>query len=327
MAEVSVLTATRNRSGYLQQLLESVAAQTYPDWEMVIVDNGSTDGTAALVHDYQAKFPGRLRYVPLPSNVGWSEGIARAAEASSGNFLLCIGDDDLLMPDALEREIAAFRESPELGLVYANMWVGEEPYRETYCSDEFRGPVKEPLSIERFLRTPRYPGLLIQTALLRKEVYRAVGGLNLQWGCFSDSDLLFQIATRFPITYLPTPLAFFRRHNANTTSLNLEEFLEEDCRYWTHVARRVRHKEDRRALGEYLRRRRISAAFHYFNRAGDVNYRRFRRHLFEASRCDRSVSLFLVCCLAFVVRKPAFQSVYSVFSPAWRRAFVAWAAR
>ena len=317
MIQVSILTATRNRAHYLKELMESALAQTFPHWEMVIVDNASSDETGELVAQYQVRFPGRFQYFRLPSNVGWSPGIALAAEKARGDFFLMLGDDDLLMPEILEREIEEFRKNPQLGLVYANMWVGEQPYQKLYYPQEYRGPVNQPLSVADFLNAPVYCGILIQTALFRREVYRSVGGLDLKWRFFADATLHFHITTRFPITYLPVPLAFFRRHSGNTSVANQDQAIEDEFKFWEEVSRITQDVADKRAVLDYLSRRRRGMAFHYCHRGGRVHYRRFQENLWEALKCRRSIAL-LVLYLLSLLPEPVFRFLFPFCLAVWK---------
>lgn len=320
MAQVSILTATRNRFHYLKKLIDSLIAQTFSDWEMVIVDNASSDETGELVAQFQIRFPGRFQYFRLPSNVGWSPGIALAAEKATGEFFLFIGDDDLLMPEMLEREIGEFQKNPQLGLVYTNMWVGEQPYQQTHYPLEYRGSVNQPLSVADFINAPLYPGISTQTALFRREAYWGVGGLNLKWRFFADMNLWFQITTHFPVTYIPVPLAFFHRHNSGTTTVQYNQVIEEELQYWEEVSQSLQEVTDKRAVLNYLRRRRLSIAFDYYNLKGQAHYRQFRKSLWRALKFNKSIVL-LPLCFASLLPERVFRSVWSFCLAVWKGTF------
>lgn len=319
--QVSILTATMNRAHYLRELIESVVAQTFPHWELVVVDNASSDGTRELVAQYQRKFPGQFQYIQLESNIGWAPGITIAAERAAGDFLLFIGDDDLLMPDMLEREIQEFKKNPQLALVCANVWYGEQPFLKTLFPEEFRGPVNESVSVPMYFN-PYSCGcaIAIQTALFRKEVYRRVGGLNPnRHPLVADTELTFQVLTRFPVTYLPVPLAFFRRHHEQVTVTAChDEYLEGQMQYWEEVKQNIEDKY-KRAVLDWMFRLKIYAALYHYRSNEPLHYRRFWKHLTEAFQYGMPNIGQILVFLVDLVPRPAWRTVRSLFPSAWRR--------
>ena len=128
---VSVVIATHNGERSLRQTLGSVLAQTYGDWEAVVTDDASTDGTAALVAEYVERHPGRIKLVRLDSNVGPALARNAAVEASSGGELLALLDhDDRWREDYLEHMVgvydAAVAEGRRVGVVGCNPLIETE---------------------------------------------------------------------------------------------------------------------------------------------------------------------------------------------------------
>jgi glycosyltransferase involved in cell wall biosynthesis len=115
MARVTVVTAAYNAEPFLEQAILSVLAQTYADYEYVIVDDGSSDATPDIIDRYA----GRLRCI-RQANAG--EGLARnrGFEVAEGEFVAVIDADDLWAADKLERQVAAMETRPDAGLCYTN---------------------------------------------------------------------------------------------------------------------------------------------------------------------------------------------------------------
>src|SRR5918994_1896974 len=115
---VSVLTATYNGEAFVAETIESVLAQTYPHVEHVLVDDGSTDGTPAILEEYARRHPDRVRVLLRQANAGPTRRRNEAFEASRGELLAWIDHDDLWAPTKLERQVPALEQDPTVGLVY-----------------------------------------------------------------------------------------------------------------------------------------------------------------------------------------------------------------
>lgn len=102
---VSVETPAYNCEAYIGEAIESVRAQTYADWEMVVVDDCSTDGTAGAVRAYSESDP-RVRYVHLPENSGAAAARTLAMRLAEGEYIAFLDSDDLWLPEKLERQLA-----------------------------------------------------------------------------------------------------------------------------------------------------------------------------------------------------------------------------
>ena len=205
MPMVSVITPTYNRAHMLKDAIESVLAQTLTDWEHVIVDDGSTDGTAALVQDYVQR-DSRIHYLyrtngglPAARNAGLAE--ARSA------YVAFLDDDDLFLPDKLKQQVAVMARRPDLGLLYA-------PVREVHDNRDTAKSLPPRLirTFEELFHgnTPQVSSVLVRRACLDQ-----VGGFDETLRHCQDYDLWLRLAARFPFDYLSEPVAVYRRHRTN----------------------------------------------------------------------------------------------------------------
>jgi glycosyltransferase involved in cell wall biosynthesis len=115
---VTIAIITYNRCDYLRQSIEAALAQTYHDFELLVVDNASTDDTARMVSQY--KDP-RLIYIRRSVNGGPAVNCIEAMSRAKGNFLLISHDDDLVHPELVERQLRAFEDHPDTALVATNV--------------------------------------------------------------------------------------------------------------------------------------------------------------------------------------------------------------
>ncbi|WP_418991058.1 glycosyltransferase family 2 protein [Alistipes sp.] len=140
---VSVLMTTYNHAPYLAQAVEGVLAQqTSFVVELVLGDDCSTDGTAAICRDYEARYPERIRLVTGPHNVGWRANYRRTFDACRGRYVAyCDGDDWWTDPLKLQKQVERMEADPALGMCYTramNYWQAEdrtEPDEEEHFTD------------------------------------------------------------------------------------------------------------------------------------------------------------------------------------------------
>ena len=121
---VSVVTPVHNGAEYLRECIESVLAQTYPNWDYTIVDNSSTDNTAEIAAEF-AKRDGRIRHVRFDDLVGAIENHNRAfaAIAPGSEFCKVVQADDWMYPECLERMVDAAQSAENVGIVSAyRLW-------------------------------------------------------------------------------------------------------------------------------------------------------------------------------------------------------------
>ena len=109
---VSIITPTYTRPRWLPDAIESALAQTYPDVELIVVNDGSTDNTEDILKPYMD----RIVYI-YKENSGQGDALNTGIEAATGEYIGRVDDDDLHMPEKTELQVEMFEKNPELGLV------------------------------------------------------------------------------------------------------------------------------------------------------------------------------------------------------------------
>jgi glycosyltransferase involved in cell wall biosynthesis len=127
----SVVVIFLDEERFLEEAIESVLAQTYPSWELLLVDDGSTDGSTRIAQRYAQHHPERIRYFEHPGheNRGMSTSRNLGIASSRGEFVALLDADDVWLPQRLERSIALLRANPDAQMVYGkaqywHSWMG-----------------------------------------------------------------------------------------------------------------------------------------------------------------------------------------------------------
>jgi glycosyltransferase involved in cell wall biosynthesis len=203
-----------NGERYLGEAIDALLAQTYRDFELIISDNGSTDGTANIALAYAAR-DSRIRYVRNERNIGGSRNHERVFELARGELFRWAAADDLCAPETVARCVAALDRRPDAVLAYPN----------TYLIGEF-GEVLEEYEDGLYLEAPRPSDRFVQLfehmrrcvpmyGVIRSNVLRKTGGLRPFVG--SDIVLLAELALRGTFVQIPERL-FSRRMHGGATS-------------------------------------------------------------------------------------------------------------
>lgn len=215
---VSVIVPTYNYGRFIGQALESLRAQTLPDWECVVVDDGSTDDTAEVVAGFAARDP-RIRYLPQPNRrqaAARNNGLGH----STGRYVQFLDADDLIEPRKLERQVEYLERRPEVGVVYgdARFFPSEEPAVRLYTMYGENRPWQPGLSgegREMLLPLLRHNSVMIGAALVRREVVERVGPFDEELPAIEDWHYWLRCAAadvRFEYADLPDTMSLIRSH-------------------------------------------------------------------------------------------------------------------
>ena len=222
---VSVVVPVYDSEGYLATTLDSAMAQDYPAFELLLVDDGSTDGSGAIARDYAARHPDRVRFF-VQENGGICAARNTAIAHARGRYIAMLDHDDVWQPSHLSRAVAALESDPGTVMVHSNVRFID---RDGRVVSEV--PVTEPWA--RW-HSRVFEGLLLRhlhvaccTAVFRREDCVAVGGFDLRYnriGC-EDRDLWLRLALRGRIRHLDHHGADWRFHDAGYSSRHQERMM------------------------------------------------------------------------------------------------------
>jgi glycosyltransferase involved in cell wall biosynthesis len=219
MPRVSIITPAFNAARFLHETIESVRSQTFEDWELLIIDDGSTDETVSIVERYVRIDP-RIRLLRQP-NAGPSSARNRGMSAARGELFAFLDSDDQWLPEFLEHQVAVFGKHPETSLVTTNAYFLGGPLHgrtRRRAIDDY--PV---LTLEQIIADDL--AVFIMT-VFRRTVYERIGGLDeAQWAS-EDYDFWIRAALAgFVFRASTQPLALYRRH-AGSLSANSARMLK-----------------------------------------------------------------------------------------------------
>ena len=232
--QVSVVIPSRNgatpRDGltYLDMVLETLAQQSFPDFDVTVVDNGSTDGSVEYLRE---RWP-EVRVVELPENTGFPTAINRGIDASGGRYVALLNNDLELSPDWLELLVAELERDPEVGFITGKiMRHDDRDVIEQAGHDFFTCGHFEPRGLDQRDRgqyDERRPTTIVTAAaaLYRREALRRAGNFDDDYFLYcEDGDAcLRMLLCGYSGLYVPEPRAFHVRGGTIGTRFDLPRF-------------------------------------------------------------------------------------------------------
>jgi len=276
---ISVVIATFNRATFLPETIDSILAQSFQDFELIVVDDGSSDDTREAVGRYGA----RVHYLYQP-NRGPSAARNLGVAHAKAPWIAFQDSDDLSLPDHLESLYRYVQDNSGCAMVFGNgSYIGgPEHNRETIIpADKSRRLAEKGLRLSDLFEKSI---VRLQAALISKQAYDAVGGHDEVLRISMDLDLAFRIFMNATVAYLDKPLFAYRKHEGNI-GRNEELRLTENIRVIEKLLRD--YPAARELLGARVVTRRL--AYRYYRLAKG----RWRRHNVAAARqaIEQAVSL------------------------------------
>ena len=215
---VSIVTPSYNQGRFAAEAIESVLGQEGEfELEYVVIDGASTDGTVEILKRYEervsgGKWTGRCRGIRFlwvsEHDRGQSDAIGKGFRMTGGQICSWLNSDDTLLPGAMEKVLETFRRNPEAGIVYGKVHFTDASGK--IVSEVETGPTDfEGLASLNLICQP--------AAFFRREAWDDVGGLGEDLHYAMDHDLWIRMASRFPLAYVPEPLATYRLHGESKT--------------------------------------------------------------------------------------------------------------
>jgi hypothetical protein len=215
---VSVILPARNAERFVGEAVDSILNQRFDDFELIVVDDGSVDGTRRIVESYR---DGRIRIIGNPQPLGLTQSLNRALAVASGEFIARQDADDISEPERLAEQVAHLQQHQDVVLIgswFTAIDASGAVIRHT------RLPVDDvDVRWAMFFYCPFVHGAVVWR---RVAVRDAVGGYDERFAYAQDHDLWRRIASRFSVGNLPRFLVRYREHPQSMTSEGGERTLE-----------------------------------------------------------------------------------------------------
>lgn len=234
---VSVVIPTYNRAATIRTSIQSILDQTWQNFEIIVVDDGSTDNTRQIIDEYEDN---RIRYICLEQNSGASHARNIGIGLAVSDFIAFLDSDDEWLPEKLEKQMQVMLQASEkVGLVYCRMrgtkkdgttLICPEPWRPI---EKLRGNILLPLLEENEIGTP--------AILVRAECLKQAGGFDESLKCIEDWELVLRIAERWEIGFVDDILVEVH-FSEGSISYNFKAYVETRCymiaKYWELMAQK-----------------------------------------------------------------------------------------
>lgn len=201
----------------MPEAIDSILAQTFADWQLVLCEDGSKDNTYAVAKEYQDKYPEKIILLQNEHNMGLNHTLNRCLEAASGQYVARMDGDDISLPTRLEKEVAFLDSHPEYAIVSTPMIFFDENGDWGRCNS-----IDRPTKHDFIKHSPVH---CHAPCMIRREAYLAVGGYteDKRMIRFEDVNLWYKLYAKGYIGYnLEEPLYKMRDDHAATRRRGLK---------------------------------------------------------------------------------------------------------
>lgn len=210
--KVSIVIPSYNRASVLPRAIKSVFAQTFHDFEIIVVDDCSTDDTANVVPSF---FDSRIRYIRHEQNKGGNAARNTGINAAKGEFVAFLDSDDVWLPEKLQKQLAVFVK-PEIGLVYCGLifmvpGIGEINRWFVKCGPDFR----EDLLVSNYIGTT-------SVAVVRTELLKKINGFDESLRSCQDWDLYLRLKETCDFGYAEEFLVHYQINRKSRTQISTD---------------------------------------------------------------------------------------------------------
>ena len=237
----SILIANFNNGKFIPDAIESVVQQTYSNWEIVFVDDYSTDNSIEIAARYNGS--GKLRIYQNNENKGVGFTKDKCIQLAQGELCGFLDPDDTLDPDALKHMVEVFNNNTNCSLVYSTHYLCDEKLHIIRIAD-YVGRLKR----NDFLLLGPGERVISQFAVFEKRVYQYTGGVSINMKRALDHDLYYLLEEQGPVVYLDIPLYYYRLHSGNISKGGVNHYI---AMFWDYEAK-TRAFERRKSISHNL---------------------------------------------------------------------------
>ncbi len=225
---VSVLMTSYNREKYIAEAIESVLSSSYKNFELIIVDDGSTDTTLAIAKKYEAEDP-RIKVYQNEKNLGDYQNRNKAAAYASGKYLKYLDSDDTIYDFGLAYCVAEMEKYPDADLGMYYQYEMDDKTSDCWSSEKI---VKEHFFVRQYL------SMGPTGTIIKRERFLQTGGFDVRFGVASDMFFNIRMASVSPIVLLPKLFVYYRVHEEQENK-NQKGYLKYSYLYFKELLEKV----------------------------------------------------------------------------------------
>ena len=228
---VSAVIIVYNGERFLAEAIRSVFAQSYSEWELLLVDDGSTDGSPGIARDWAARRPDRVRYLEHPghANLGMSASRNLGIRHARGGYVALLDADDVWVADTLEQQVALLETHPDAAMVYGPLrwwhsWTGKPEDRDRDYVEKLGVPADELIQPPRLLSLFLRDKAAVPSGLLvRREIIDRLGGFEDGFrGEYEDQVFCTKICLNAPVLASGRCWYWYRQHPDSCVTIGLQ---------------------------------------------------------------------------------------------------------
>jgi glycosyltransferase involved in cell wall biosynthesis len=205
---VSVIIIFLNAERFIEEAIESVIGQTYSNWEILLVDDGSTDSSSEIARYYAALYNSRVRYLEHDrhENRGMSASRNLGINNSKGEYIAFLDSDDVWLPNKLERQITILEDYPEVALVYGTTKIWRS-WSDNSSDKQYDKPQKLIVKVDSVTRPPKLLEIFLckeyatpTEILVRSQIVKSLGGFEDSFrGMYEDQVFLAKVCLQYSV--------------------------------------------------------------------------------------------------------------------------------
>jgi glycosyltransferase involved in cell wall biosynthesis len=213
---ISVMMPVYNAERYVGGAIESILNQDFADFELLIINDGSTDGSLEILREY-AEQDRRIRLTSRP-NVGLAGSRNELLDAARSDLVACMDADDISLPDRLQKQVKYLRKHPDCVLVGSRVMIIDPDGQPL----QVMGQHLEHEAIDRALMNGEGQIIYNPSVMFRKQVAQQVGAYRQEFDWAEDLDLILRMAEVGRLANLPEPLLKYREHLGKTGHVHVQ---------------------------------------------------------------------------------------------------------
>ena len=229
MPKVSIVMAVYNGKKYLREAIDSILGQSFQDFEFIIVDDASVDGSVDVIKGYQDP---RIKLIINEENMRLPRSLNRGMSYASGEYIARMDADDISMPDRIEKQVLFMDAHPDVAASSGNYIVIDETGKQHYLEKVRRGK-----QLERYVLLPS--PLVHPAATFRRSLLNEGYWYDEKYSSSQDYDLWLRIHEKYSLDNISETLLQYRIHGSSTSLTKREQQLQNACEIFNKFSPRM----------------------------------------------------------------------------------------